>query len=106
MPHDAFYSSAAWRRFRAEVLRERPRCEVPGCPEPPKHVDHKVSRAKGGEALSKRNVQVLCHHHHSSKTVTVDGGFGRPSGTAQLRVRGCTADGMPIDPRHPWNRPR
>ena len=102
-----FYRSAEWRAFRARILRHRQGvCAVPGCPRRATHVDHlDPVRTAPSRALDPLNVQALCHAHHSAKTAGADGGFGNPrGGGAPLRVKGCDADGVPLDPRHPWRR--
>lgn len=104
MPGDPFYWSPGWRQARAKYLSAHPVCEVPRCGKPTKHVDHKVSRARGGAALDPNNFMALCHSHHSEKTARKDGGFGHKAGT--VGFRGCDERGYPIDPGHPWNRPR
>lgn len=61
-------------------------------------LDHIVALENGGVDSSDpfENRQGLCDDHHVEKT-RADNGFG-PSG-------GCSADGWPTDPRHPWNAP-
>ena len=56
MPDDTFYQRAAWRRFRAAVLRVRPIGEVPGCGVAATNVDHIVPRRRGGADLDTANV--------------------------------------------------
>lgn len=103
MPHDPFYVSAAWRLVRAKVLAANPVCIVPGCLAGARHVDHLVARGRGGAPLDPSNLQALCHSHHSVKTATSDGGFGR-TGRAPVKLvaKGCNADGSPRDPGHHW----
>ena len=43
-----FYDSTAWRRFRAQTLRQRPLCQVDGCGEASRHLDHRVPIRAGG----------------------------------------------------------
>lgn len=66
---------AAWRRLRAQVLREQPVCAVDTCDRPATDVHHLVAKARGGTD-DRRNLIGLCHKHHSSVTAKVDGGFG------------------------------
>lgn len=106
MPGDRFYSSPAWRRLRALVLRERPVCQVAGCGRASSHVDHRTAIAAGGARLDRANLMALCHSCHSRKTAAVDRGYGNASRPAPLRAPGCTPDGVPRDPRHPWNTRR
>lgn len=104
MASDPFYRSLAWREARAAYIRTHPTCEVPTCSKPAKHVDHKRARRAGGASLDPANFMALCHSHHSEKTARRDGGFGHAPGAVQFR--GCDAAGWPIDPNHPWRRPR
>ncbi len=74
------------------------------------HVDHivphRLAEAKTPEAVAaarrlfwdKSNWQALCVDHHvSTKQKEERSGGG---------MIGCTPDGRPIDPNHPWNRAR
>lgn len=103
MPGDPFYKSPEWRRFRAAVLQERPRCQVAGCPRASCHVDHIRSLRKGGAPFDQANTQALCHPHHSVKTARLDHP-GRKANLAPLRAHGCDADGWPLSPEPPWRR--
>lgn len=66
---------AEWRSKRAMVLRNSPFCAVRGCRERASHVDHIKPHVKG-QFHDMRNLQALCHSHHSQKTAAQDGGFG------------------------------
>src|SRR5262245_19602580 len=66
----------AWRKLRAQVLREQPICAVRGCAVLSTDVDHIVALARGG-TNDRSNLRGLCHPHHSAKTVREDGGLGR-----------------------------
>lgn len=105
MPDNPFYKSPDWRRLRAAFLRSRPVCSVPGCGAKATHVDHRQSIRAGGAALDPANLVAYCASHHNSKTARQD----RPTmarSDAPLKARGCTADGLPRDPTHPWSRGR
>ena len=103
LPGDPFYQRAAWRRFRAGILRHRPICEVPGCGIAASHVDHIIPRRRGGADFDPANVQALCASCHSAKTALRDGGFGhRSKPGARIRLSGCDLTGLPRDPGHPW----
>lgn len=67
---------AKWRALRARYLKLHPMCEWGGCVELATDVDHIIPKTQGGTDAWE-NLQALCHPHHSRKTVTHDGGFGR-----------------------------
>ncbi len=94
---DRYYRSAEWRALRAAVLRPDPICRTPGCERPSQHVDHIVPRRQGGSDTM-GNLRGLCASCHSTVT--------RQGNAKPLRVKGCDASGMPLDPSHPWNRGR
>jgi 5-methylcytosine-specific restriction endonuclease McrA len=80
------YDTADWQKLRAMHLHEHPMCSVPGCRRRATVVDHVT--AHRGEAIlfyDPANLQSLCKPHHDSKTVRVDGGFGRTRGTTSTR---------------------
>jgi 5-methylcytosine-specific restriction endonuclease McrA len=111
MPGDPFYWSKEWRDFRASILAVRRQCQAVGCRRQPTHVDHiNTRKARPDLAFDSNNVQALCHSCHSAKTCAVDGGFGNRRHDAHgFRPRpkpGASADGIPNDPRHSWNRVR
>lgn len=86
---------AAWRKLRAMVLAEQPLC--PECGDqglmvPATEVDHHDNDPSNN---SRDNLVGLCKSHHSAKTMAEL--HGRPV----LRY-GCDADGVPLDPDHPW----
>lgn len=86
--------SGAWQRLRASVLAGEPLCRHclwQGRIVPATDVDH-VSGDPGDNSAA--NLQALCHACHSRKTAADHG----------RRARwGCDANGMPLDPAHPWN---
>jgi hypothetical protein len=49
----------------------------PGCTEAATDVDHRDGSGPDGDN-SWANLAAMAHGHHSSKTVRMDGGFGRP----------------------------
>ncbi|MCS6490770.1 HNH endonuclease [Burkholderia thailandensis] len=89
-------NSAAWQRLRSLVLAEEPlcrECSKRGQIVPATDVDHHDGNPGNNEL---ENLVPLCHACHSRKTAADHG----------KRVRhGCDANGMPLDPHHPWNRP-
>jgi HNH endonuclease len=91
-----FYSSREWRRLRARYRKAHPLCRR--CGARAEHVDHVIEISTAPERkLDWWNLQALCQSCHNEKTAADKGGrLMRPHG-------GCDADGMPTDPRHPWN---
>jgi 5-methylcytosine-specific restriction protein A len=71
---------AHWRKLRALVLREEPlcrECAKIGCVVAATDVDHVIPRARGGTD-ERNNLQPLCASHHSQKTASQDGRWGKP----------------------------
>ncbi|WP_408585180.1 HNH endonuclease [Paraburkholderia tropica] len=69
-----------------------PECQREGRIAPAVDVDHIDNDPSNNE---RSNLVGLCHSHHSAKTRTwMNGG--------QRMVRGCDADGLPLDPAHHW----
>lgn len=93
-----FYSTPAWRRLRDWKLSANPMCELcrrlgrltPAC-----EVDHILPINSGGAPLDQDNLQSLCKTCHSRKTMAE-----RHSTT----MKGCDANGRPVDPNHPWSK--
>jgi 5-methylcytosine-specific restriction protein A len=71
-----------WARIAEAFRRQHPNCADPfrlhPVPMPGSHVDHIVSRSRGGSDDG-TNLQTLCASCHSRKTATYDGGFGNGS---------------------------
>lgn len=87
--------SAAWRRVRARVIAEQPlcgQCEREGRYVAGNEVDHIDNDPTNNE---RSNLENLCKACHSRKT-------NRDMG--HNVAYGCDANGMPLDPNHPWNR--
>lgn len=73
---------AKWQRASASFLREHPlcaHCSSLGKDEPSTVTDHVIPH-RGDTQLfwDRSNWQALCKGCHDRKTVTEDGGFGRP----------------------------
>ncbi len=99
MPGDPFYKTKLWRALCAAVhRRSRGRCEVLGCTAQGKVVDHVLSRRNGG-ADTLANLRHLCRAHDNSIKERANG--ERANG-GKLVVKGCDANGLPIDPSHAW----
>src|SRR5690349_16605910 len=97
MPNDPYYRTPEWRTLRAAALeRDRHTCTVAGCRARATHVDHIVSRRDGGpDVLS--NLRSLCKPHDQQ---VMQGPSGKRRSGGRLHVKGCDADGMPLDPTH------
>lgn len=77
-----------WQRTRAEFLADHTTCECAECELLPywnrpaatdvDHIDGLGPKGPRGHDFS--NLQALTHGHHSRKTATQDGGFGRRQG--------------------------
>jgi 5-methylcytosine-specific restriction enzyme A len=93
------YDRRRWRRVRLAQLRAEPLCRLcreRGRAEPAVDVDHIKALADGGEPFDFDNLRSLCHACHSRVTRAWRTG-GEPP------VKGCTADGFPLNPRHWWH---
>lgn len=88
-------NTARWQRLRASVLAERPLCVdclARGQVTPATDVDHDDGDPSNN---ARSNLVSRCHSCHSTKTMRERNG-SRP-------VYGCDVNGMPLDPKHPWN---
>ncbi len=86
-----------WRKLRLLVLRAEPLCRM--CAEigrtsPATVVDH-IKPIRDGGTNAWDNLQPLCKRCH-------DG--AKQSFEATGKMRGCDADGLPLDPGHHWNQ--
>jgi 5-methylcytosine-specific restriction protein A len=97
------YSTARWQRLRHAQLCAHPFCE--GC-KPHRmtianHVDHRVAISAGGDAFPPigDGLASYCAGCHSAKTAR-----GAEAGAikSDRPRKGCDANGMPLDPSHPW----
>ena len=62
-----FYDTPAWRRLRAQVMREETQCRV--CGAPSTDADHILDmRSRPDLALVRSNLRGLCHRCHSART--------------------------------------
>jgi 5-methylcytosine-specific restriction endonuclease McrA len=96
-PHWRFLRSREWREIRRAHLQREPlcrHCKLSGKVQLAAEVDH-IQHPNGDWDLARdpANFQSLCKPHHTKKT------RGRA-------LEGCTADGRPVDPSHPWNAAR
>ena len=94
------YDLRTWRRLRVQQLRQHPLCVLcmkRGLAVPAQDVDHIKPLADGGEPFDHANLRSLCHPCHSLVTRAAQAG-------RDVVIRGCDANGMPIDGAHWWNR--
>jgi hypothetical protein len=76
---------AQWARFAKRYLRNHPTCECTECLALPEwrrpaatDVDHIDGQGpEGPHGYDEQNLCAMSHAHHSRKTATQDGGFGR-----------------------------
>lgn len=90
-------NGAAWRRLRASVLEREPLCRdcwKRGRITTATDVDHHDNDPSNNDA---ENLVPLCTPCHSRKTQADMG---------KRVAHGCDANGMPLDPDHPWNNGR
>ena len=93
------YNDRKWQRLRLRHLREHPLCVMChrlGRVTAASVVDHIVPH-RGDDVLfwDADNLQSLCPHCHSAvKQAEEKGGVGYDTA--------CGADGLPVDPLHPW----
>ncbi len=98
MPANPFYASAAWRRLRKAKLAQDPLCQYCG-EKAASQVDHALSIENGGDPFAWENLRSACVACHSRKTYYIE-----VLGRDRVPVKGCRADGTPLDPEHHWNR--
>src|SRR5262245_59890125 len=97
-----YYSTPQWRALRKYVLeRDGYRCSAVGCEEKATIVDHIVARKDGG-VDHPHNLRCMCKLHDNQIKERTNRKRGRNGLTPSL----CDINGMPLDPRHPWFRPR
>ena len=97
MATDPFYQSTEWRELRRAVIRTHPGCATAGCVGKSSHVDHIVSRRRGGASLDPANLQALCHPAIRRRRPASMAGSAAPV-RAPVRATGCDASGRPFDP--------
>ena len=91
--HRDIYNSARWDRIRKDKLHRDFECEY--CPPHRRRaatvVDHFIAISDGCDPWDWNNLRSACKKCHDQKTVRGE------------RVHGCDINGMPLDPKHPWN---
>jgi len=95
-PWDKWYGLAVWQKRRRHQLMVEPFCAIctaQGCPSVvATQVDHIVPHRGDWNAFRLGALQSLCASCHGHKKFAEAHGFDRAIG----------ADGMPLDPRHPF----
>ena len=86
-----------WRRLRQQYLADHPLCVFctnEGRVSTATELDH-IQKHEGNPELfyDVENLQGLCAHHHRSTKAQMERSGG---------IRGCTTDGIPLDPDHYW----
>src|ERR1700736_3461096 len=109
---DPFYYSAAWHKLkRAAHSRDGYRCVVSGCGRDvsapgaarPDHI--KPVKTHPHLALDIDNVRTLCaEHDNQSHREKGKRNNVVPRRDERFIVKGCGADGWPVDPQHAWNK--
>ncbi len=93
-----FYDRRVWRdRVQPLQLAREPlcrMCKAAGRIQPATQVDHVMPIDEGGDPVDEANLQSLCDEHHGMKT-------RQEHGATNVRW-GCDANGLPLDPKHPW----
>jgi 5-methylcytosine-specific restriction protein A len=91
-----------WRRKRARVLAKDDglcrTCRRKGRVTVATQVDHVVALAEGGTD-DEGNLASICDDCHEAKTLAES----KRARGLPVTVPGADAEGMPIDPNHPWN---
>lgn len=105
---NGFYDTPEWKALRRLVLiRDGYRCTICGRDVGGKgeaRVDHIISiRERPDLAFVMSNLRTLDAEHDNQAHREKPKGGQRD---ARFVIRGCTSDGMPIDPDHPWHQGR
>jgi 5-methylcytosine-specific restriction endonuclease McrA len=99
-----YYNSPHWRALRAACFaRDHGMCTVPGCTYSGVVADHIIARPNVSTPCDLDrldNLRLLCRSHDSQ--VREVNGQRKQGG--KFKVKGCTADGLPLDPERRWKR--
>lgn len=103
---DPFYLSSTWRALRIVILkRDGYRCVICKADVSAKgaaRIDHIKPRSTHPElAMEQSNLRTLCTDHDNQIKERTAGQADRKRGGVTF-IRGSDADGMPLDPSHPW----
>jgi len=99
-PWRLWYGWAIWRNLKAQFFNLDPMNAVcvyvdprtgQRCTKPAEEVDHIIPHCGNWDLFTDlKNLQGLCHFHHSQKTAREDGGFGNCRGVTANRY--CERD--------------
>jgi 5-methylcytosine-specific restriction protein A len=98
------YTTSRWQKLRAAKLARDPLCEdclATGMVVAANTVDHRLAISQGGDPFPPLDdLSSKCAPCHSRKTVrSGEAGAVR----TDKPMKGCDADGLPLDPAHPWS---
>lgn len=103
MPGNPYYSSPHWKALRTACLeRDGRRCTVPGCPSAGTVADHIETRPDVPHVTPQdriENLRTLCKSH-DAQVKERRRGVGMRARGGTFILRGCDAEGWPLDPRH------
>jgi 5-methylcytosine-specific restriction endonuclease McrA len=106
LPGNPFYQTPEWRALRLACLkRDGYRCVVCHTSVVGKgqaRVDHIKRISDGGAPLELSNVRTLCVLHDNQSHREKAGGGGQR--VERFVIKGCDAQGWPLDPNHPWRQ--
>jgi 5-methylcytosine-specific restriction enzyme A len=86
-------STRQWRKARQRQLQRQPLCadcRADGKVRAATDVHHPHELSRGGSRFDEENMISVCSEHHHQRH--------------GASIKGCTPDGMPLDPAHRWNR--
>ena len=98
------YNTQAWQKLRKVKLQRDPLCEDcqgAGRMRVASVVDHRKAISQGGHPFPDLDgLASLCAACHNAKTAR-----GAEAGAVRTSKprKGCNADGIPLDRRHPWS---
>ena len=106
MARNTYYQSSHWKALK-KACHERDgwKCVVPGCTSPRgkgltcDHIETRPNVSYPTPADVLPNTRTLCDFHDRQIKEKADG-ERRKGGVAT--VKGCDADGWPLDPNHSW----
>jgi hypothetical protein len=97
LPWRSWYSTARWKKIRSHQLREHPLCQwclQQGRVRPATIADHIESHGGDYAEFIVGKLQSLCVECHNRKSA---------GGAARGYSDSIGLDGLPVDPRHPFN---